>query len=225
MSSKAQEEVNRIMKALSDAIVDNRLPPGARLPEARLVKALKANRNHVRMALQKLSSEVKVVSIIPNKGAIVSRPTIKEAKDVFHARIVVEKAIAELSVDNLTAVNQNHLLKHLEREKHAIEQHDRQAMIRESGNFHKLLAEIGNNKVLAELLDGLISRSSLIIALYQETPSAKCSCEDHEAITDALIKKDTKEVIRLMDLHLKAIESSLLLTDKGVDVDIESVFG
>ena len=82
MSSQAQEEVARIMEALNEAIVDHRLPPGARLPEAKLVKALNANRNHVRTALQKLSSEVKVVTITPNKGAIVSRPTIREARDL-----------------------------------------------------------------------------------------------------------------------------------------------
>lgn len=224
MSSQAQEEVARIMEALNEAIVDHRLPPGARLPEAKLVKALNANRNHVRTALQKLSSEVKVVTITPNKGAIVSRPTIREARDIFNARVVIERAIAEASVNNLTSMNRARVLRQLEAERKAIEKQDRHQMIRESGNFHRLLASIGNNDVMSEILDGLISRTSLIIALYQDSPSAKCSCDDHSAIADALLKKDKETVIRLMDEHMASIEASLLLTEREQDVDIDSVF-
>ena len=57
MGTRAQVEIKRIVERLADAISEHRLPPGARLTEAKLVEVLGANRNHVRAALQKLASE------------------------------------------------------------------------------------------------------------------------------------------------------------------------
>ena len=50
-----QAEVQRIIDALSKAIAQHRLRPGTRLVEAQIVDALKANRNHVQSALQRLA--------------------------------------------------------------------------------------------------------------------------------------------------------------------------
>ena len=202
MGTRAQVEIKRIMERLADAISEPRLPPGARLTEAKLVQVLGANRNHVRAALQKLASEYKVVTIVPNRGACVAQPTIKEAKDVFAARSIIERSIVELAISNLTAKNRNRLLKQLENEGGAIKRGERQEMIRESGNFHRVLAQIAGNEVLDELLAGLITRTSLIIALYQETPNVQCSIEEHQALVDAILAGDKAEAQRLMDEHL-----------------------
>ncbi|KEA61668.1 Transcriptional regulator, GntR family [Marinobacterium lacunae] len=223
MGTRAQLEVKRIMDRLASAIVEHRLPPGTRLTEAKLVEVLGANRNHVRSALQKLASEYKVVTIFPNRGACVAQPTIKEARDVFAARIVIERAVVELAIDNLTAKNRNRLLKQLEKETGAIKCGERQEMIRESGNFHRVLAQIAGNEVLDELLAGLITRTSLIIALYQETPNVQCSIEEHQALVDAILAKDCDRARYLMDEHMKTIQRYLLLDERSGDVDLQAV--
>lgn len=222
MSTKAQQEIQRIMATLANAIVEHRLPPGARLTEAKLVEVLAANRNHVRAALQKLASETKVVSLIPNRGAFVAKPTAEEAREIFSARMVLERAIVELAVTNLTPRNRNRLLKQVDNEKAAIARQDRQQMIRESGNFHRLLAEISGNRVLGELLEGLITRTSLIIALYQETFDVKCSIGEHQAVADAILRQDKDEAIRLMDHHMDDIQNHLLLDEAEPEVDLKA---
>lgn len=222
MSTKAQQEVQRIMASLTSAIVEHRLPPGARLTEAKLVEVLSANRNHVRAALQKLASETKVVSLIPNRGAFVAKPTAGEAREIFSARMVLERAIVELAVANLTPRNRNRLLKQLDKEREAIARQDRQQMIRESGNFHRLLADISGNRVLGELLEGLITRTSLIIALYQETFDVKCSIGEHQAVAEAILRQDRDGAIRLMDHHMDDIQNHLLLDESEPEVDLRA---
>ena len=222
MSTKAQQEVQRIMTSLTSAIVEHRLPPGARLTEAKLVDVLSANRNHVRAALQKLASETKVVSLIPNRGAFVAKPTAGEAREIFSARMVLERAIVELAVANLTPRNHNRLLKQVDKEREAIARQDRQQMIRESGNFHRLLADVSGNRVLGELLEGLITRTSLIIALYQETSDVKCSIGEHQAVAEAILRQDRDEAIRLMDHHMDDIQNHLLLDESEPEVDLRA---
>ncbi|TCK04177.1 GntR family transcriptional regulator [Marinobacterium mangrovicola] len=222
MGTRAQVEIKRIVERLADAISEHRLPPGARLTEAKLVEVLGANRNHVRAALQKLASEYKVVTIVPNRGACVAQPTIKEAKDVFAARGIIERSIVELAIANLTAKNRNRLLKQLEKEDGAIKRGERQEMIRESGNFHRVLAQVAGNEVLDELLAGLITRTSLIIALYQETPNVQCSIEEHQALVDAILAGDRGQAQYLMDEHMATIQRYLLLDERPGEVDLQA---
>lgn len=222
MGTRAQVEIKRIVERLADAISEHRLPPGARLTEAKLVEVLGANRNHVRAALQKLASEYKVVTIVPNRGACVAQPTIKEAKDVFAARGIIERSIVELAIANLTAKNRNRLLKQLEKEDGAIKRGERQEMIRESGNFHRVLAQVAGNEVLDELLAGLITRTSLIIALYQETPNVQCSIEEHQALVDAILAGDREQAQHLMDEHMATIQRYLLLDERPGEVDLQA---
>ncbi len=225
MGTRAQQEIQRIVDRLAAAIVEHRLPPGTRLVESKLVEVLNANRNHVRAALQKLASEQKVVSIVPNRGAFVAQPTVEEARDVFEARILLERAIVGLAIRNLSARNRNRLQKQLEQETEAIRRHDRQEMIRESGNFHRVLAEIAGNQVLTDLLTGLITRTSLIIALYQETPEVKCSIEEHQALVDAILGGDAALATQLMDEHMATIQRYLLLDERPKTVDLQAALG
>lgn len=220
MSSRAQAEIRRIMAALTDAIVEHRLPPGARLTEAKLVEVLGANRNHVRAALQKLAAESKVVDLIPNRGAFVAMPSAEEARQVFSARLVLERAIVELVISRMNGVNRHRLEMQLERERKAMASHDRQLMIRESGNFHRVLGQLSGNHILTELNETLIVRSSLIIALYQETPNVRCSIGEHESVMEALLAEDRDGALRLMEEHMEDIQKHLLLgrAERAVDL-------
>ena len=98
--------------------------------------------------------------------------------------------------------------------------HDRQLMIRESGNFHRVLGQLSGNHILAELNEALIVRSSLIIALYQETPNVRCSIGEHESVMEALLAEDRDGALRLMEEHMKDIQKHLLLGRKESRVNL-----
>ncbi|TDO99559.1 GntR family transcriptional regulator [Marinomonas balearica] len=224
MSNKKEIEIQRLVQAISNAVAEQRLPPGTRLVEAELVARLKANRNHVRSALKRLELE-RIVSIVPNKGASISQPSVEEAREVFTARSIVERGIIEILSEKCRKLDIAILKKQLKAELAAIQNNKREQIIKESGEFHLLLARLAGNSVLADMLQNLITRSSLIISLYQIEAGELCGCDDHKNIVQALENSDINAAILYMKQHLADIESHLKLDFwENKKVDMENVF-
>ncbi|MBU9845123.1 GntR family transcriptional regulator [Rahnella ecdela] len=209
-----QLEVQRIVDVLSKAIAQQRLRPGARLVESQLVEALSANRNHVQVALQRLALQ-RIVTIEPNRGAMVAQPTAKEAREVFIARRAIERAIVECIGPDVIRRHRHRITTHLRGEREAVLSEDRRAVVRELSEFHLILGEISGNEVLSEILSNLMVRSSLIVALYQRNEVPSCQCDEHQAIIDALEAGDNTQAAEIMQEHLDDLEGVLDLDDDG----------
>ncbi|MDH2896553.1 GntR family transcriptional regulator (plasmid) [Rahnella variigena] len=209
-----QLEVQRIVDVLSKAIAQQRLRPGTRLVESQLVEALSANRNHVQVALQRLALQ-RIVTIEPNRGAMVAQPTAKEAREVFIARRAIERAIVECIGPDVIRRHRQRITAHLRGEREAVSSEDRRAVVRELSEFHLILGEISGNDVLSEILSNLMVRSSLIVALYQRNEVPSCQCDEHQAIIDALEAGDNTQAAEIMQEHLDDLEGVLDLDDEA----------
>lgn len=207
-----QLEVQRIVEVLSKAIAQHRLQPGTRLIEAQIVDALTANRNHVQVALQRLAMQ-RIVTIEPNRGAMVSQPTAHEAREIFIARRAIERAIVECITPEIMRKHRQRIAGHLRAEREATNATDRRAIVRELSEFHLMLGEISGNTVLSEILANLMVRSSLIVALYQRNDEPSCASDEHQAVITALEADDRKLAVAVMLEHLDELESQLALDD------------
>lgn len=206
------KEIQRVIDALARAIAEHRLPPGMRLVEAQIVESLSANRNHVQAALQRLALQ-RIVTIETNRGARVSKPSAREAREVFEARRAIERAIIESLTPEKIAANQARVLDHMQREHQAIVNNDRRAIVRELSNFHILLAEMSGNTVLKDIFDNLMVRSSIIVMLYQRNDKPDCQQDEHTNILYAIENNDQATAVQLMIDHLNHLESELALND------------
>jgi DNA-binding GntR family transcriptional regulator len=168
-------EVDRIYAEIFDAVIDHRLLPGVKLTEAVLCDVFHCSRGMVRAALARLAHD-KIVVLLPNRGAFVATPDIKETHDVFEARRMVEGAILEklVRLPDLEA-RLAPLREMVEQERQAYAGKDRATWIRLSNFFHVHLAQIADNSVLTDLMRELTSRTSLIIALYDVPGRSACS--------------------------------------------------
>lgn len=212
VSPSKQQEVRRIADAISDAIAQHRLRPGTRLIEAQIVEVLAANRNHVQSALQRLAMQ-HIVTIEPHRGAMVAKPEAREAREVFTARRAVESAIIAAITPERMQRYRHELAAQREAEKEAIASNNRLEIVRQLTQFHLLLAKIGDNLVLSEILANLTVRSSLIVALYQRNENPSCHCEQHSSIVNALQAGDTSGAQRLMAHHMTVLEQELELDE------------
>lgn len=98
--------------------------------------------------------------------------------------------------------------------------------IRLSGEFHRLLANIAGNHTLGEMLEVLIARSSLIIALYENHNGIQCSHNEHESLAQTLLAGETAKAVASMEEHLLNIERRLNLTPpENGEIDLFQVFG
>ncbi len=207
-----QQEIQRIVQALSNAIAQHKLKPGMRLVEAQIVEVLNANRNHVQAALQRMALQ-HIVTIEPHRGAMVARPEAREAVEVFIARRAIESAV----IDNITPMkmiaHQHELAYQQQAEKDAIACNERFAIVHQLSQFHLLLAKISGNLVLSEILANLLVRSSLIVALYQRNENHNCQCREHGKIVAALQSGDTASAQTAMKQHLDILEHQLELVE------------
>ena len=130
-----------IYRGIFEAVVEHRLPPGAKLAEEQLGAIFGASRTIVRSALQDLAHD-HIVTIERHRGAFVSAPTIADAHDVFFSRKVLESAIAREAAQRIKAADVARLRRMMEEESEALRRGDRQKAIRLSGDFHIAVAAI-----------------------------------------------------------------------------------
>lgn len=70
-------------------------------------------------------------------------------------------------------------------------------------------AQIANQRTIAEIIENLVSRSSLTIALYWTRSSTRCDEGCHNALIDDMEQNDAVEAEELMRSHLVELHSAL----------------
>lgn len=204
-------KVNLVYRGLKRAIIDQALPPGAKLPEDAIGERFGVSRTIVRAALGRLAAEGLVESRL-NRGASVARPTLAEARDVLLVRHGLERLVVESLAARVDGEAAEELLAHIAAEERAVGS-EGPLSIRLAGEFHVLLAAATGNGVLARYVDEIVSRCSLILALHGRPHSAECAVAEHRQIVEALLAADSAEAVRVMDEHLGAIASRALLDE------------
>ncbi|HXH02788.1 MAG TPA: GntR family transcriptional regulator, partial [Candidatus Competibacteraceae bacterium] len=107
-----------IYQNIFQAILEHQLMPGVRLPEDALAETFGVSRTVIRKVLHRLALE-RLVTIQPNRGACVAMPSVKEARDVFAARRLVESAALESVVALASREQLRELRRLVERERRA----------------------------------------------------------------------------------------------------------
>lgn len=207
---------------LRRAIIEQALLPGDKLTEDVIGERFGVSRTIVRSVLARLNAEG-LVDLQPNKGAAIAQPSLAEAYDIFEARMCLERQVLARLAEKVTDQDLQLLEQHVGLEAKAGHQ-DSAASIRLAGEFHILLAELSGNKVLARYVDEVVSRCSLILAMYSRPHSADCSINEHHQIIDALRTRDAARAINAMDHHLQAVtERALLSSNSDKQRDIRSI--
>ena len=208
-----------IVDALTKAIVEHRLHPGTKLAEQKLADHFGVSRTLIRQALFQLVQK-RLIRMEPARGAFVATPSSDEARQVFAVRRMVEVEMTRSFVRHVTPAQIKALKDHVAEEKAAVSRGDVAGRTDLLGDFHVRMAELMGNEVLAQILGELISRCALITLMYQSTNAAEHSAEEHSEILQAIIAKDEKLAVKLMDDHLRNVEEGLTLDRKVPSNDI-----
>jgi DNA-binding GntR family transcriptional regulator len=207
----------RIVDSITIAIVERRLMPGTKLAEQKIADIFGVSRTLVRQALNQLSRD-RLVTLEPARGAFVAKPSVQEARQVYEVRAMLEAAMVRQLCTVISDAQVAELRQHLKAEAAAVARTDVSGRTRLLADFHVLLARMLGNQVLAELLEDLLTRSSLIALMYQSSHSAEHSQAEHVAIVDALDKRDARAAVRLLEAHLGNVERNLRLNPRVADL-------
>ncbi|MBT9504003.1 MAG: GntR family transcriptional regulator [Burkholderiaceae bacterium] len=207
----------KIAASITQAIVERRLMPGTKLAEQQIADIFKVSRTLVRQALNQLSRD-RLVTLEPARGAFVAQPSVDEARQVFEVRKMLEAAMITQLAQTISKPQIAQLRTHLAAEREAVGRTDVPGRTRLLADFHVILARLQGNEVLAQILTDLLSRSSLIALMYQSAHSAAESQAEHEAIVDALERRDASVALKLLDAHLGNVEANLRLNPRVQDL-------
>ena len=209
---KALPDSAAIYDRIAEAIAAHKLPAGAKLGEEALGEIFGVSRTKIRQALFQLASD-KLVTLIPGRGAFVTQPTVKEAREVFAARRMVESAVLTAFMERVSAKDITALKSHINEQQRASEAGSAQTRNHLLGDFHTVLARLAGNNVMAEIVEELVARTSLITLLYQNTRGAAESLDEHRVLMAAIEKRDVKQAVKLMTEHLNDVEQGLVLRE------------
>lgn len=204
-----QTRTDRVHAGLRQAILEQRLTPGARLPEDAIGDSFGTSRTIAREALGRLAMEG-LVDLVPNRGAFVANPSLDEGRDIFAVRkglerLVVQHLAARMTPDLARALNA------MVAAESKVPAKSQAEAIRLTGEFHLKLAELTGNPLLARYIRELVSRCSLVLAMYGRPHSAECGAEEHRNLVEALVAGESARATALMDRHLDLVAGRALI--------------
>lgn len=194
---------NEIYQSLEKAIFDHRLQPGMRLQEIKLSDIYKVKRGLIRKVLTRLN-HAKLVTIETNKGAQVACPTLKEGKDLFATRQILELAVVEHLCKNINSNQIKHLYNLLDHEESCYQQNNIDEGKKLSADFHRELARITKNEVLISYLNDIINRTPLFMLTHgSHSNNTGCINHEHRDLVKAIESKNSSHAKELMAAHIE----------------------
>lgn len=188
--SQPSEDLSRskIYKELRRAIIMGHMRPGERLAVEDLVARYNTSATPLRDALQMLQSEGLVV-IKPRSGYFVTPTTLKELRERFELRHILEVAAIERAAARISDAEIEEL-EHVHAGYTGDDDESYDRYTDENRNFHYLLAKASGNDELAEAIGHLLDR----LARYMVVRGAgRTQVDTHTRIIAALRARDIPE--------------------------------
>jgi DNA-binding GntR family transcriptional regulator len=204
--------------SIVSAVIEHRLAPGTRLREERLAELFQVSRTQVRPVLQRLEHEG-LVERQPRRGAVVASPDRDATAQIFAARRLVEPWLVRCVCARGDRSALRKLARVVRDEDKARAADDHRAVVRLSGDFHRVLAQEAGNQPLSDLMQTLTVRTCLAIVANRASTSSTCREDEHAQIVQAMTDGDEARAARLMTEHLDHIERSLDATSLPAPAD------
>lgn len=196
---------NRVYRELRRSIIMGHRKPGERLNLEELTAIYRTGITPLRDALQMLSQEG-LVTIKPRSGYFVERITLKELRELFEVREILELA----AVERAAARVNDDLLRQLEHVHAGYTGDDDESYDRytdENRRFHFLIAEASGNHELAEMLGHLHDRLARFMVLRGAGLTQQYT---HEQIVAALAARDVAAARQAMLEEITGTRDAIL---------------
>lgn len=203
--------IDQAYSALKSAIIEQALRPGDKLPEDEVGQLFSMSRTLVRQVFSRLNAEG-LIEIGGKRPATVAIPSLDDAVAAFEVRQALEREVINLVIKRWTPDKKQALEAHLAKEIEAAKAGSAPMSIRLAGEFHTLLAEMSGNPLLSRFVSDVVSRCSVILAVFGRPHSAECGVNEHREIIDAIAASDAEKAWELMHHHLGEVEARALIT-------------
>jgi DNA-binding GntR family transcriptional regulator len=192
----APDLVDRVHRALRDAICDGDLEPGARLTQESLAERLGVSRQPVLQALRLLRAEG-FVHDAPARGVVVASIDAAAVEQVCQLRGALEGLAARLAAQRRARLD--HAL--LAAGRAAVAAGDLRAMVDADLAFHGAIALASGNPLLARTATQHAHHVRRVMSAVLRHDDPPAVWDDHEAIADAIAAGQADRVSTLVATH------------------------
>lgn len=193
----------QVISALRQAIRNFDLKPGQRLVERELIEKLGVSRTTIREALRELASEG-LVTVVPQRGAIVSAPSLAEAMDLYEVRAALESLLARHFVERASDTEVKELTRSVEDfAKVSRTASDFRMILAAKDQFYRVLIAGARSATLRQLIESIQARVQVLRATsLSEAGRASEVVNELNAIVKAISDRDADRAATLTAQHV-----------------------
>jgi DNA-binding GntR family transcriptional regulator len=193
-----QEVAKRIRELIRKGI----LKKGDRILEKPLCESMGVSRTPLREGLRLLSSEG-LIELIPNRGARVIEPSMRDIREMFFVMSILEGTCARECAKNIDEKGMEKLENLYGNLEKYFRERDHEKYMAVNHSYHTLVQELAGNRILSEVINGL--RQRILLYRYRQIYQPNrldASMQEHRNLHAGFRKKDPDEAERLMKEHL-----------------------
>ncbi|MCI7244491.1 MAG: GntR family transcriptional regulator [Lachnobacterium sp.] len=200
---------SRVFHTIREDILNGKYQANEELKEKSIGEEMGVSRTPVREALRQLELEG-LVHIIPNKGAFVENVTLKDIKDIYEIRSLLEGLCARWAANNITKEQLEELEETVFLSDFHFSKENWDQMVELDNRFHEIVYEACGSKELTRVLRDYHHYLQRIrkITLEQKT-RARASMDEHCKIAEALKARDAAEAERCASIHIRNTISNM----------------
>lgn len=193
----------RVYNALREDILNGVYKPGDSLIEVKIAKQLNVSRTPVREAIRQLELEG-LVNSIPNRGVTVNGISIKDIKDIYEIRRVLEGMAAKWAVEKITDEEISRLQEVYELMEFYTMKKDVNQISKLNTSFHEIIFNATKSNIIKHILKDF--------QFYVKWARHESLCspgrmeealKEHHDILLAFIKRDKEEAERCLNIHVE----------------------
>ena len=209
---------NQVYRKVKDAILRRRLAPGHQLIESAIAQTLDTSRTPVRSALRSLAEEG-LVSMVPNRGAFVVQPSLKEIQDAFFMREHLEDLAWELAAPRFELDDIKDMRRLVAEETRAVRQKDFDHYLEINRLFHLMPAKKIGNLYMISFMEKLLTQIGIYLTLYDvfydRKPDEVQSLKEHARIIELLQEKQWDGLRQAVQDHNRGSYDNLQVQQQG----------
>lgn len=196
LASLAQRELQR-------QIVHGEIAAGAKLNEADVAHDLGISRGPVREAFSALA-QAGLLRVEKNRGVFVREVSLAEADEFYDVRAALEGLIGKLAAQRITDDERAGLHGVIERMHQVQRERGAEDYFALNVEFHDRLARAARNAALVANYRNVVNQLDLYrrATIARSTENIPLSTSEHEAIVEAVSRRDAARAERLMTEHV-----------------------
>lgn len=201
---------DRAYHLLRAAILRGEIEEGKFLSEVMARETFKIGHTPFREACNQLIHQG-VLELMPRRGYFVPHMTMRRARNLLDARILVEAQVAELATVRATKA-QIAAMASLFRQRipKGLNADTVEAIVSANTDFHRLLAEMTQNDEIVQIVSALVDRSARLVYLAKVDRPGFHLHVVHKQILAAIKRRNAREARRLTIADIQAGQSELL---------------